>query len=570
MRGHFWKSLYTYHMRNSATDRYLGMYVLAAAVTVSLFVSPWNSLDPVNLPKLFLLSILGFIAGGFAISRVDFLFAKKNRLLIGLLFLFVFQLILVIALDERTFAFKFYGTSARNTGGLAYLALSLLLLGSAVSASQVLMRRYSIALVLAGFIAAIYGLFQWRGIDFYEFDNAFATNVFGPFGNPNFQSAFMGISATVAMTWLIFSRVKPLFKLALGLFVLIALFNISKSSEQGYLTLAAGFAASLIVYLFATGKKVYGVGVLLLAVIGGLLVFLGIFNKGPIADLIYKSSLQARGFYWQAALKMMAGHPFAGVGMDGFGDWYLRSRTQEIADFNAGISADTAHNIPLDIGSGGGVPLLLIYLALILLTLVSIIRVVKRSNGFDLIFTSIVGAWVAYQAQSLISINQLGLGVWGWTLTGLIIGFELNTRDKVDQATSGTSQKVKGKTEQISALAVVATFLFGGIGIAAAVPPYSAAGKFYKALQSGDAEVIQPAAYLKPYDRTRFFYVARILIDNKLDERALSVLRDATKIYPDSFALWQIWASVPTAPANEIAKAKAEMKRLDPFNPEWK
>jgi hypothetical protein len=146
----------------------------------------------------------------------------------------------------------------------------------------------------------------------------------------------------------------------------------------------------------------------------------------------------------------------------------------------------------------------------------------------------------------------------------------LNTRDKVDQATSGTSQKVKGKTEQISALAVVATFLFGGIGIAAAVPPYSAAGKFYKALQSGDAEVIQPAAYLKPYDRTRFFYVARILIDNKLDERALSVLRDATKIYPDSFALWQIWASVPTAPANEIAKAKAEMKRLDPFNPEWK
>jgi len=155
-------------------------------------------------------------------------------------------------------------------------------------------------------------------------------------------------------------------------------------------------------------------------------------------------------------------------------------------------------------------------------------------------------------------------------LTGLIIGYELNTRDKVNQDTSGTSWKVKNKTEQISALAVVATFLFGGIGIAAAIPPYSAAGKFYKALQSGDAEVIQPAAYLEPYDRTRFLYVARILIDNKLDERALSVLRDASKIYPDSFSLWQIWASVPSAPANEVVKAKAEMKRLDPFSPDLK
>jgi O-antigen ligase len=557
-------------MRNSATDRYLGMYVLAAVVTVSLFVSPWNSLDPVNLPKLFLLSILGFIAGGFAISRVDFLFAKKNRLLISLVFLFILQLVLVIALDERTFAFKFYGTSARNTGGLAYLALSLLLLGSAVSASQVLMQRYSIALVLAGCIAAIYGLFQWRGFDFYEFDNAYATNVFGPFGNPNFQSAFMGISATVAMTWLIFSRVKPLFKVALALFVLIALFNISQSSEQGYLTLAAGFAASLIVYLFATGKKVFCAGVFSLALIGALFVFLGIFNKGPIADLIYKSSLQARGFYWQVALKMITEHPITGVGMDGFGDWYLRSRTQEIADFNAGLSPDTAHNIPLDIGSGGGTPLLLIYLGLTLLALVSIARLVKRSNGFDLIFTSIVGAWVAYQAQSLISINQLGLGVWGWTLTGLIIGYELNSRNEFDQARSGTSRKVKSKTEQISALAVVSTFLFGGIGIAAAVPPYSAAGKFYTALQSVDAEVIQPAAYLKPYDRSRFLFVAQILVDNKLDNRAIQVLSDASLIYPDSFDLWRIWSIIPTATPDQIAKAKFEMKRLDPFNRDLK
>jgi hypothetical protein len=348
------------------------------------------------------------------------------------------------------------------------------------------------------------------------------------------------------------------------------LLNISQSSEQGYLTLAAGIAGSLIVYLFTKDKKFLATAALAISFLGGVLVFLGIFNKGPIADQIYKSSLQARGFYWEAGFKMIAENPFVGVGMDGFGDWYLRSRSQETANFNAGIYSDTAHNIPIDIGSGGGIPLLAIYVGLIALTFVSIVRVIRRNNEFDVFFTSIVGAWFAYQAQSLISINQLGLGVWGWTLTGLIIGYELNTRGESNKAISGTSRKAKSKTEQISALAVLATFVFGGIGIASAVPPYSAAGKFYKALQSGDAQKIQSAAYLEPRDRSRFLYVARILVDNKLDEQALAILRDASKIYPDTFLLWQIWASVPSAPANEIAKAKAEMKRLDPFNPDLK
>jgi O-antigen ligase len=557
-------------MQKTAPDHYLGIYVLATAALVSLFVSPWNSLDPVNLPKLFLLALLGFIAGGFALSRVDFLVQKRNRILIGLVLFFLLHLVLVLAVDPRNFAFKFYGTNSRNTGVLAYIALTLLLLGSAISASRKLILGYSIVLILTGVTSAVYGVLQWRGFDFYKFDNAYATNVFGPFGNPNFQSAFMGISATVALTWLLFSQIKLVNKLLLVVFVAVALLNISLSSEQGYLTLTAGVATALILYLWTTGKKLLGVVVLALSLVGGFLVFLGIFNKGPIAELIYKSSLQARSFYWQAALKMIMENPLAGVGIDGFGDWYLRSRTQEIANFNAGISADTAHNIPLDIGSGGGIPLLLIYLGFVSLAIISIIRVVKRGNGFDLVFTSIVAAWFAYQTQSLISINQLGLGVWGWTLTGLLIGYELNTRDEQMTLDSSAQRKSLKKREQISALAVVSTLIFGGIGLGAAIPPYLAAGKFYQALQSGDAEVIQPAAYLEPYDRSRFLYVARILVDNKLEDRARTVLRDATKIYPDSFSLWQIWASIGSAPLVETAKAKAEMKRLDPFNPNLK
>ena len=552
-------------MESKADQRYLGFYVLGSSIAVCLFISPGNSIDPVSLPKLFLLSILGFLAGGFAFAQTDFFKDRKSRPFLVLISLFLLQLLLVFAFDNRDFAFKFYGTSSRNTGTHAYMALALLMTAATVSASRRVLQRYSISLVVVGSVLSLYGILQSRGVDFYEFNNAYATNVFGTFGNPNFQSAFMGITGTVALTWVCFSRTNVFIRLGLFVFVGLALYNISLSSEQGYLTLLAGLTSAVIIFLLSKKQRILGYSVLGFGGMAGLLVFVGIFNKGPLAEVIYKSSLQARSFYWEAAVKMMVDHPIFGVGMDGFGDWYRRSRTQEIADFNVGLTADTAHNIPLDIGSGGGIALLLIYLGLIGLALISIARILKRTTSFDLVFTSVAAAWFAYQAQSLISINQLGIGVWGWSLTGLLIGYELQTRSPEKDSQSKAQRRVI-KKQQISALAVVTSFIFGGLGLAAAIPPYSAAGKFYKALQSGDAEVIQPAAYLQPNDRARYLYVARIMIDNKLDDRAIKVLSDALLIYPDSFDLWQTWSNVPIATPNQIERAKSEMRRLDPYN----
>jgi hypothetical protein len=291
---------------------------------------------------------------------------------------------------------------------------------------------------------------------------------------------------------------------------------------------------------------------------------------GPLSDMIYKSSLLARGFYWRAAVNMMLDNPLFGVGMDGYGDAYFRSRTKEIAEYNPGIYSDTAHNIPLDIGSNGGFLLLFAYMAIIILVLISIVRILKRETEFDVVFATIVAAGVAYQAQSLISINQLGLGVWGWSLTGLIIGYEISSRNSEPIENQRAVRKGKVVAEKLSASALVIAFVTSGIGIAIAFPPYIAASKFYKALQSGDANVIQPAAYLEPYDRSRFLYVAQILNQNKLEARAIEVLRDASKIYPDSIGVWSQWSTIASATPVDVTNAKANMKRLDPFNPELK
>jgi len=557
-------------MKSQAVNKLLGTYLLVTVLSVTLFVSPWNSIDPVNLPKLTILGALAIIVATLAISNNDFLKAHKNRFLVFSVSLFIVQLTLVFFMKEGDFSFKFYGTPSRNTGFLAYFSLTCVLFASAVSASKQLLNKFVVALVGVGVVLSIYGIAQSRGLDFWDYVNAYGSNVFGTFGNPNFQSAFMGMTAAVTMTWALLSALSIKKKFGLFIIAILAMFNVALSSEQGYLNFAAGLSSAIIVYLFSKRKLTFAWLFLAISAIASFLVFLAILNIGPLASILYKASLQARGFYWRAALNMMADQPFFGVGMDGFGDWYRRSRTQSVAESYTGILADTAHSIPLDIGASGGLPLFFLYLILIGLAVVSIIKVVKRANDFEVGFASIVAAWVAYQAQSMISINQLGIGIWGWSLTGLLIGYELNSRERAE---ASLDKNIKGKSK-VDTKIPGSTFLLlvaaGAIGLTISLPPYLAANKYYKVLQSGDGILLQKSAYLKPYDKTRFLYSAQILADSKLEKQAIEILKDAAKIYPDSFELWQRWAQIPSASPEQVAKAKAEMKRLDPFNPELK
>jgi hypothetical protein len=71
---------------------------------------------------------------------------------------------------------------------------------------------------------------------------------------------------------------------------------------------------------------------------------------------------------------------------------------------------------------------------------------------------------VAFQAQSIISINQIGLALWGWVLSGLIIGYEINTR-----GSEATVEKKTGKNSakpvQSSAGSVLGMFVGLIIGV---------------------------------------------------------------------------------------------------------
>jgi hypothetical protein len=229
----------------------------------------------------------------------------------------------------------------------------------------------------------------------------------------------------------------------------------------------------------------------------------------------------------------------------------------------------------LDFSSGGGFPLAILYLALMFLVLIAAIRVIRRSSNFDPYFSGLFAVWVAYQAQSLISLNQLGLAVWGWIISGLIIGWEIYSRSPENEIRAvGPSKSIKRtaakNNQQLLPSTSLAIFVGLLIGSLVGVPPLLASSKFKSAIESGNASVIMNSAKSFPQDGYRSVQVAYILHQNKLDAQALPVILEATQKYPDVFDGWKILAILTTATPAQVSEAKSQMKRLDPYNPDLK
>ncbi len=564
-------------MLDAANKTLLGRIVLIAVAAVTLVVAPYTVLDPINLPKLTTLAFFAVIALTVMVPGIRNLFRSEFRALAILVSLFILQISLTLLFSGANIGAQIYGTYTRNTGALAYISLALLLLSSSLVSDREFLRRFMGLTLIIGAFLILYGNIQYLGLEPLPYTNAYTVNApTGTFGNSNFQSAFMGLIAVVAFAMALNSAFILQARIGLALMGFGAVVVIYETlSSQGYLNFVAGIGVVAILWLFMIQRKALGIAVAGLGFLGGSLVFLALINSGPLARFIYDSSIAARGYYWRAGMKMLIDHPVFGVGMDGYINWYRRSRPADYFENGFFSFSDSAHNVYLDIASSGGFALLGVYVTLSALVITSVVRVVRRNDGFDPFFVATVGAWVAYHVQSFVSLNQLGLATWGWVLSGLIIGYEINTRvrdmnKEVSTKVKSTGKKARVLAQSLSAKTILS--LFAGTIIAAlvAVPVYSANAQFYAALKTGDINSIESAARQKPRDERRLYVLAGIYRDNMADIKAIAVLRDATVRYPDSFDLWNLWMTIPTASPSDVASAKAQLKRLDPHNPDFK
>jgi hypothetical protein len=102
------------------------------------------------------------------------------------------------------------------------------------------------------------------------------------------------------------------------------------------------------------------------------------------------------------------------------------------------------------------------------------------------------------------------------------------------------------------------------------MPPYLASAKYKGALETGNPNLIQEAAYIWPVDPSRMIQVAATLNENKLEAQGLQVALDAVERFPDNYQVWATLNSMTSATAEQKAQALVQMKRLDPLNPNLK
>jgi tetratricopeptide (TPR) repeat protein len=100
-----------------------------------------------------------------------------------------------------------------------------------------------------------------------------------------------------------------------------------------------------------------------------------------------------------------------GVGLDAYGTYWWRDRPiQAPQQLGGDHYSDSAHSVPLQHLAQGGLLLALAYAAVVVVTAIALVHGLRRLRGQErLLLGGLGGAWVAYQVQSLVSIDQVPL-----------------------------------------------------------------------------------------------------------------------------------------------------------------
>jgi O-antigen ligase len=553
--------------------------VLLCGPVVGLAITPKYSNDPINIPKLFLLTLFAMTILGVALSQVRNFIHGLNKWFLILATAFIIQMSLVLLFSSAPFNQQFYGMNGRNTGALAYFSLICLAIGASLIAKTSYIEKVVYALLGTGILTVVYGFLQTTGNDPVKWNNPY-NSMLGFLGNPNFSSSFLGITSVAAVAFGLKVKARVYVRVSSIVYVLLALYLIIKSqSQQGVLVFAAGTA--IVLYLFlrshsVLSKPIFRFTYLGLGSIAGLIVIMGTLNQGPLGDILYKVSVRQRGFYWHAAWEMMTANPIFGVGIDSFGDWYFPLRSANAAFYTPLTQSNSAHSIFLDLGSGGGFPLYLINISLAALTFIVGIKYLIRNKDFNWGFAAIFGAWIAYEAQSVISINQLGVGVWGWTLMGLIIGMEFNSRNKSAEFEPANTQnrgRIVRKTKEKSFISSPQTF--GAVvgltfGLLIALPNFSADRNYRVATATADAQTLVDASLAKPEDLVRTLSSANALAASNINDRALALARHVVEVSPNYHEAWRLIFRLEPVGSPAYLEAMAKLNELNPKVPPLK
>ena len=555
-------------------EYFLRKLLFLGSPLITVFLIDSVVTDPVNTPKFFILGVVScgvFAAIIFGLSKNEIQSALIPLVLFSSFSLFsIFTLITT----KSPITQAIYGVYGRNNGFLTYLFFSFMFLGGLfISAAETHLRVLH-GLFIAGLVNVLYCGWVVAFGDFLSWNNPYG-NILGTFGNPNFIGAFLGMFFSAWLGYLLNTKSSRNFRfLSVIVLPLTALEIYMSHAIQGRVLMIVGSFVVLFYWIRAKYKNrlltfLYSLTVL----VGGCFAMAGAFQVGPFTSLIYKTSISLRGQYWKSAWNTGSEHPLTGVGFDGLGDWYRRMRDPHALEL-PGVDTviNTAHNVPLDIFAFGGWPLFLCYLLLVGYVLWRIAKFSVHIPVYDPVFVALVAAWAGYQLQSIISINQIGLGFWGWLLSGAILSYVslIKQNYKADSTDSGTrARKTQGvKNDPINAGLISGIGML--IGALIAVPPLSSDMRWMSARTSGDAAQVEASllpSYINPANSQKYFMTIQLFEESQLWELSHKYALESIRFNPDSYDAWKLLSLLKNTSEKEKIEALKNMRRLDPMNP---
>jgi len=354
----------------------------------------------------------------------------------------ILSLVLATAFTDVKYT-AIFGEVQRRIGLITYLFFTIYLFASSkfIRYSSISKLFYANAFLATGFV--IYGYIQTTGNDFVQWDNPY-NSIILTLGNPNFASALMAIFAVLCLTAAVNNQTKISFKLINILLALCLLHEIYLSnSRQGIVAFLLAFSVLFTVGCFNRNKKL-GALALTVSMFAGLMAVLGMLQIGFLTEFLYKGSVSIRGFYWRAGFEMFQSKPFTGIGLDRYGSYFKEFREVEYPlRYGFDITSTNAHSVPIQMFATGGILVGLSYLILIIYIFYrGLVALRKYTGNQRLTVAGIFSAWLAFQAQSIISIDNIGLTIWGWILGGIVIGLS-NFESNLGQQSSSIYTKTK-------------------------------------------------------------------------------------------------------------------------------
>jgi O-antigen ligase len=324
----------------------------------------------------------------------------------------------------------------------SHISVLLFLLASAVFIKYATIKRFFAFAIATSLVLGIYGIMQWTGNDFVQWSDH-GNNVISTLGNSNFAGSMMSIALILMFGGLFLSKYNLIYRCLFVLSLILLFISIlPTNARQALVILVLGLGLVLTIWV-SNYKPIIAKLMLAGGLVAGVAAILGMLQIGPLKEFLYKDSVTVRGFYWRAGLKMFQEHILFGVGLDNYGSYFKEYRSvQYPLKYGFNLTSTNAHNVFIQQFATGGIFVGTLYLAIVALIAFRGIRALRAVNGEKrIILGTLIAAWIAYQAQSVISIDNIGISIWGWVLGGAILGLSIEIlQDSREVAVTGKTR----------------------------------------------------------------------------------------------------------------------------------